>query len=158
MPDGDEVLRVLADADVDLVVVNDRRGDEVVARALAAELVKGVFRIAIELPKKLAIGVERVNPAVAAGKDDLRLSLPDRVGRIGPLSVLNELAAIDKLLDECLLIALLGRLGKLDGGVVVLPEHFAVALVDLDEARRFRRRDIDVAFIDAVGGHDPKIV
>src|SRR5262245_9595259 len=121
MPDGDEMLRVLTNADVDFFVVNDRRGDEIVARALAAQLVERVLRVAIELPKELAIGVERVNPAVAAGENHLGLAINHGVRRVGPLSVLDKLAAIDEVLDKRFLIALLRRLGKLDGSVVVLP-------------------------------------
>ena len=41
MADAFLVLRVLADADVELVVVDDRRRDEVAARPLAAEPVHG---------------------------------------------------------------------------------------------------------------------
>ena len=74
--DAGRVLGVLADADVDLVVVDDRRADEVVAGAGAAELVDGVLGVAVELPDQLAgLGAEAVEPAVAAGEDDL----PDAV-------------------------------------------------------------------------------
>ena len=38
-------------ADVNAIVVDDRGGDEVVARAFSAKLVLGVLRIAVESPK-----------------------------------------------------------------------------------------------------------
>ena len=70
--DAGGVLRVLPDADVDLVVVDDRRADEVVAVAGAAEFVDRVLRVAVELPDQFAgLRVEAVEPAVAAGEDDL---------------------------------------------------------------------------------------
>ena len=41
--------------------------------------------------------IEGVDPAVAAGEDDLRLAVDHAVGGIGPLAVLDQLAAIDEL-------------------------------------------------------------
>ena len=59
MADALAVLGVLAGADVDLLFVDDRRADEVAARALAAELVLRVLRIGVELPEHLAgVGLE----------------------------------------------------------------------------------------------------
>src|SRR3954468_10635188 len=78
--DAGLVLGILADADVDAVLVDDRGGDEVVARAAAGQLVLGVLGVAVELPDQLAAaGVERIDPAVAAGEDDLRLARYDGV-------------------------------------------------------------------------------
>src|SRR5262245_6756373 len=145
MADADQMFRILADADVDLVVVNGRRGDEIVACALAPQLVEGVFRIAVELPQQLAVGIERIDPAVAAREDDLRLALDDSVSRVRPLPVLDQLAAVDKLLDASFRVAALADLRELDGRIVVLPEDLAIALVHLDEARRPRRRHVDMS-------------
>ena len=80
------------------------RGDEVAAVAVAAQLVLRILGIAVELPEQLVgRGVERIEPAVAAGEDDLRLAVDDAVGGIGPLAVLDQLAAIDEALEEVLL-------------------------------------------------------
>src|SRR5262249_17478838 len=102
MADTELVLGVLAGADVDAVLVDDRRGDEVAARAFAQQLVLGVLGIAVELPQELAGGIEGVDPAIAAGKNDLGLAIDDGIGRVGPLAVLDQLAAIDQRLEEVL--------------------------------------------------------
>ena len=74
--------------------------------------------IAVELPDQLAgRRLEAVEPAVAAGEDDLRLAVDLGVGRVGPL-------AFDDLV----------------AGQVVLPGELAGLLVDGDEARRLGRR------------------
>ena len=81
------VLGVLADGDVDQAVVNHRRADEVVAGALAHELELGVLRIgsnfhsSLALAVVVALGVEAVEPAVAAAEDHLRLAVDLGVGR-----------------------------------------------------------------------------
>src|SRR5262245_13623521 len=101
MTDAQLVLRILPRADVDAVLVNNRRGDEIAAFPFASQLVFRLLGIAVELPQELAVlGIERVDPAIAAGKDDLRLVVDDGVGGIGPLTVLDEHAAIDEALEE----------------------------------------------------------
>lgn len=143
MPDARLVLGVLTDADVDTPLVDDGRGDEVAARALAGQLVLGVLGIAIELPDQLAVGVVRVDPAVAAGEDDLFLTAGLAVGRIRPLAVLNQFAAVDQALQERLLgvvaAFLFADAQQAGGRSVVLPENLAGAFVDLDEAGGLRR-------------------
>src|SRR5262245_23597004 len=114
MSDAKLVFRILADADVDLVVLDDRRGDEVITRSLAPALIEGVLRIAIELPDDLAgVGLKRIEPAVAAGEDRLRLAVDDREGRVGPLTVLQQLAAVHEPFEERLFVTLLRRAQQL---------------------------------------------
>src|SRR5574341_1268659 len=73
MADAFAVLRILAEADVDFVVVNYRRGDEITFGAGAAELVNRIGRIAIEFPNQFArLRLERIKNAVAAGENHLR--------------------------------------------------------------------------------------
>src|SRR5262249_43094256 len=48
------MLRVLTHADINLVVVDDRRSDEVAAGSLATQLVHRRLGIAIELPNEFA--------------------------------------------------------------------------------------------------------
>src|SRR5262249_28383986 len=66
------MLRVLAGTDDDLVADNYRRGDEVALGAATAELILGILGIGVEFPDELAgLRLEGIEPAVAAGKDDL---------------------------------------------------------------------------------------
>src|SRR5207249_5938768 len=95
MPDAFLVLRVLADADIELVFPDDRSGQEVTARAGAAELVDRFARIAEEPPNDVAgFRLEAVQIAVAAGKDDLRLAGRIGINRIGPLTMHDLFAGI----------------------------------------------------------------
>ena len=62
------VLRVLAVANEDSVLENDRRGNQLVSRLRPFR----VFRIGIELPELLAReGLVAADPAVPLGADDL---------------------------------------------------------------------------------------
>ena len=74
------VFGILADPEVELVVVEDRRRDHVVPGARSAEFPDRVLRVQIELPQQGAgrrfVGVE---PAVAAREGDLRLAVDDAV-------------------------------------------------------------------------------
>ena len=76
--DAFAVLGILAGAEVDLVVVDDRRADDVVPRAAAAEFQNRVLGVGVELPQQLRlavlalVGLEAVEPAVAAAEDHLR--------------------------------------------------------------------------------------
>src|SRR5262245_29218373 len=109
-------FRVLTHSDVDLVLINHRRGDDVVFRSAAAFLKIGGLGIAIELPDRLArLGFEAAKPAVAASKHDLALAVDHGISRVGPLSE-HDLAA----------------------GRVVLPGDLAGLLVDGDETGRVR--------------------
>ena len=113
------MLRVLADADVNLSILNDRCRNEVASGAFAAKLVFGSLGIAVEFPENLAgLGFEAAKPAVAAGKDDLLDAADFGKGRVGPLTV-HDLVA----------------------GRVVLPDHFAGFLVQGNETRRIRGRE-----------------
>src|SRR5262245_13043863 len=131
MADVRAVLRVLAGADVELVVVDDGGGDEVVLVAAAARLERRRLRVAVKLPQQLAtLRLEAVKPAIAAGEDRLALALDHRVGGTGPLPIHDVLAR-----------------------GAVLPLHLAGLLVDCDEARGLRSGQLVVA-IDAVAGDD----
>ena len=92
------MLGILADADVDLVVVDHRRGDEVVARALAAECIVGRPWGCNRTPDYPCRWPDRTSePAVAAWEDDLRLAVDDGIGRAGPLAVHQHFALVDEL-------------------------------------------------------------
>ena len=122
------MLGVLAVGDVDDVLVDDRRADDLVARLRPDR----VLRVEIELPELLAgLGLVAADPAVALADDDLHrvADLADRGRR--PLSVQDLLA---------------------DG--VVFPDQLAGRLVDGDDRRRLRRRHVDVALVLAVRGAD----
>src|SRR5262249_39861794 len=81
----------LANADIDLVVVDDRCRDDVVGRALRLALRS--FGIAIELPDRLSrLRLECAQPAVAAAKNDLWLPIHDGISGVGPLAE-NDLVA-----------------------------------------------------------------
>ena len=130
------VLGVLADGDVHHSFVDHRRGDDVVARAAAAEKhPDGVFGVGVELPQQLrsavsiAGRVKAVDPAVAAGEDRLRLAPEHRIGRARPLPVQDVLA----------------RRG-------VGPQQLAGVLVEGDEARGVGRGQVDVRLIEPVRG------
>src|SRR5882724_7234760 len=106
MADAGLVLGIVPNADVDTVLVDDRSGNEVVARTLAAELVLGILRVAVKLPEQLAgVRVEGPNPAVATREDDLLLAGDDGVGGVGPLAVLQQLGPVDEVLEEVALLA-----------------------------------------------------
>src|SRR5262249_53736117 len=129
VPNAFVMLRVLARADVDAILVHDRRGDEVAALALAAECVpRGLLWVAVELPELLAcLRLERVQPAVAAGENDLRHAADLGIARVRPLAMHDVLARR-----------------------IVLPQQPARALVQGDKAWRLRRGDVDVPLVDAV--------
>ena len=141
MPTPFAVLRVLAGAEIDLVVVDDGRADDVVPRAAAAQLQDRVLGVDVELPEQLGlavlalVGLEAVDPAVAAAEDHLRHAADDRDRGAGPLAVQDVLA-----------------------GRVVGPIDLARVLVHRDEARRFRGGNHDVRLIHAVAGVDEQDV
>ena len=130
------MLRILANADVDDVVVEDRRRDDVVAGALAAELPHRLLRVRIEGPDQLAgVRRERVDHALTARNDELFASAGDTGCRVGPGPVEDLLARVS-----------------------ALPHQFARVLVQGDEARPERRRDVDVTFVDALArGRDDDV-
>ena len=129
--DAFPVLGILPDADVDPIVVDHRSGDEIVARAHAAERPLGVFRIAVEPPELFAgLGLERIEDAVTAREDHLRNPADNTVGRVRP-----------------------GAVEDLRARSGAFPNQLAGVLVDRDEARRQRRRDGDVPFVDSVAGN-----
>src|SRR5215831_189950 len=93
------VLGVLADGNVNPVLVKHRRGVDL-ARALRGRVLEllAVGRIAIILPDRLKeavvalfyrFGIEGVTPAIAAPKQDLLLSIDFRERRRAPLSMEN---------------------------------------------------------------------
>src|SRR4026207_1437903 len=132
MSDAVKVFRILSRADVNLLVVYDRRADEVAARPLAAELVLAVLRVRVELPDQAAgLGFQSVEPTVAAREDDLALTLDDGVRRGGPLAVHDGLA-----------------------GQVAFPDEFARVLVQANEARRLGEWNVDVILIHAIRSDD----
>ncbi len=123
------VLGILADAEKDVVVVNDGRGDDVAARAAAAEHVFGVFGVEVVLPEQLALErLEGVAPAVAAGEDHLRRAADFSEAGARPLAVQRVLA-----------------------GVLARPDDFAGVAVHGDECGRVRRGQIQVPLVDPVG-------
>jgi len=80
--DTGTVFGILADTDVDVVVIDHGSGDQVVARAVAAQFPFGILRIAVEFPDQCArIGIETVDPAVAPGENDLGFPAHHAVGR-----------------------------------------------------------------------------
>ena len=87
MADAFAMFGVLANGNKDFVIVDDRRGDDIVAVA-AALLPFGFLKVTVELPDQLA-GLRRkaAEPAIAAGEDDLRLAKDFTVSRRGPLAV-----------------------------------------------------------------------
>src|SRR6185295_9823608 len=89
----------LANANVDAVVVNDRRCGEIAAFA-PGDGEFSAFGVRIELPNQVAPRREGVEPAIAAGEDDLRLAVDDGGRRVRPLAVVDEFAAIDELLED----------------------------------------------------------
>src|SRR5688572_30805436 len=114
------MLRVLTNGDVDFVLVYDRRGDDLVPRPSPAKDVFGRLGIAVELPNVFAgLWLHRVEPAIAARKDHLRLAADSDGGRVRPLAVQNLLARR-----------------------VVLPGDFAGFLIHANEARRLRGRNV----------------
>src|SRR5437762_6719099 len=135
MADARTVLRTLTDADVDLVVVNHWRGDEITARAAAAWFPKGVLRVAIELPNRLAgLRLEGPQPAVSAREDHLAFAVDLGVGRVRPLPFHDLLARR-----------------------IVLPLDGAGLLVEGDEAGRFRFGQLVFLVTAVVGGDEHEI-
>ncbi len=132
VPHSLAVLRVLAHPDVDLVIEDDRARDDVVLGAAAAQGVDRTLGVGVELPEeRTRLGLEAVDPAVAASEHHLRPALGHPEGRVRPV-------AVDDLLAR----------------EVALPDQLARVLVQGDEARGLWRRDVDVALVDAVaGGH-----
>ena len=128
------VLGILAHGDVHPVLVNHRRGDQLVPRAPAAELVDRALGIALEAtraPCRRAYRLVGVQPAVAAGKDHLLHAADHADRRAGPLAVEDLVARPD-----------------------LVPHDLARLLVHGDEAGCVGRGDDDVAFVDAVAGDD----
>ena len=124
------VLGVLAHADVDAVVEDHRRGDDVVLGTAGTQGVHAALGVGVELPEQLAaLGLEGIDPAVAAAEHDLGPALHDPVGRVRPVAVDDVLA-----------------------GKVALPDELARVLVEGDEARGPRRWDVHVALVHAVRG------
>src|SRR4029079_11178504 len=124
------VLGVLAHAHVDLVLPDHRGGDDLVGGAAAAQDVLGARWVGVELPDQVAgLGLERVDPSVAAGEDDLGTALDHRVGRVRP-----------------------GAVEDLRAGQLVLPDELPGGGVQGDEAGRVGRGDADVALVHAVAG------
>src|SRR5207247_915670 len=114
--------------DVDLVVEDNRSADQLVARLRPY----GVLRIAIELPELLSRRrVIASHPAVALAVNHLNhvTDLADRRRR--PLAMQDAISH-----------------------GVVFPNLLASFLVDRNEGRSFRRRNIDVALILTVRGAD----
>src|SRR5262249_28073161 len=106
------VLRILADADVEPVLMDDRGRQEIAARAGAAEPIDRFLGVAIEFPDQLAgLRLEGIQPTVAAREDDLRRTCYLRVDGVRPLPVHDLLA-----------------------GSAALPGHFARLLVQGKEA------------------------
>src|SRR5688572_11841855 len=88
MADALIVFRILADADIHLVVVDHRGREEVILRPLGAQNVYGRLGVAIKLPDNTAVlGIETVHPAVAARKDHLRFAVGLSPHGVGPLAV-----------------------------------------------------------------------
>ena len=86
MPDAFAMLGILADGDVDQAVVDHRRGDDVVARAAAAEVhfeslgLESNFHSSFGVAVAVALRIETVDPAVAAGEDHLRHAAQHGIG------------------------------------------------------------------------------
>src|SRR5712692_2134207 len=132
MADAFFMLRVLADANIELIFPDSGGGQEVAARAGAAELIDRLARIAKELPNNFArLRLQTVQVTVAAGKDHLRLAGGVRVHGVRPLAVHDLLA-----------------------GIILLPSQLARLLVERDKTWGIRRRNVDVAFVDTVARDD----
>ena len=120
------VLGVLSVGDIDDVLDDHGRRDQLVPRSRP----HGVLRVGVELPQFLAgLGFVASHPAVALRRDDLQdaADLSDRW--CGPLPVQ------DPVLDR-----------------VVFPDQLAGLLVERDDGRRARRRNVHVALVLAVRG------
>ena len=125
------MLGVLTHPDVDLVVVNDGGRQDVVAGPAPAQYPVCILGVAVELPDQLTgLGVERIDPAIAAREDDLASPVDHGIRRIRPAPV-KQLLANDR----------------------AFPDQLSRILVQRDEVRRKRRRDVHVSFVDAVAGH-----
>ena len=127
-------VRLLADADVELAVRHDRRGDDVVARSPpAAGLNSDFLGLQSNFQSSFArLRLEAVQPAVAAGEDHFLDAVDLGRGRVAPLPVHDVRA-----------------------GQIALPGDLAALLVDGQEARGVRRcASLPVFDVHAVGGHD----
>src|SRR5438128_2421608 len=114
MADAFFVLRVLAHADIELILPDDGRGQEVAARPGAAQLVNGLSGVAEKLPDDVTrFRIQTVQIAVAARKNDLWFAAGIGVDGVGPLAVHNSL-----------------------GRIVLFPRQFSGLLVDGNETRR----------------------
>ena len=80
---GFTVFRILADTDIDLVVVDHRSGNDVVLGTCPSQLPLGPLGVAVELPDQLpGFRNEGIDPAIAPGEDDLGLAVDNPVGWI----------------------------------------------------------------------------
>ena len=96
MPHALFVLRILADADVELVVMHNRRGNEVVACPLRSQDIEGFLGVAIKLPDEGAgRRLEGVDPTVAAGENNLAFAVHLGIDGARPLAVHQQLALVD---------------------------------------------------------------
>ena len=121
------VLGVLPDGDEHLVVVDHRGGDDIVAVA-ATLFPLGILGVAVELPNQLPrFGLERIEPPVPSGKDDLRLAADYAIGGGSPLPVKDAVARRS-----------------------VFPDELARVAVDRQKTGRPRRGDVDVALVHSV--------
>src|SRR5207245_3099413 len=113
------MLRRLAQADVQLVVIDHRVAEEKAGLAFAARSVRlGILWVAVELPDEVTrLCIQAVKPAVASREDDLHLAVDLGGGRVGPL-------AVD---DLCT-------------GEITLPNDLPGCLVDRKEAGRVWKR------------------
>ena len=124
------MLGILSHPDEHLAVDTDRRGDDVVLRAVTAKFPYRAGGVAVELPDQRARRrFECVDPTVAAGEDGLRLALDQAQSGRRPLPVQD---------------AILNR---------KLPGQRTGILLERDEARCDPRWDVEVPFIDAVATH-----
>src|SRR5262249_22462871 len=160
MADAHLVFRILTDADVYLVVIDNRRGDEVATSAPAAQLVDGILGIAVELPDEFpCLRVEGMQPAIAAGKDDLRLTVHFPKSRTGPLAMHEQQAAIHEVLEADRSFGLaFATLDQVHARRIVAPGYLTRVLVENQETRRFRIGDVDVSLIDAIARDNEELI
>ena len=126
------VFRVLPNADKNLVIVNNGRGNNRIARTAPAQLPHRVFGIAVKFPNQIAgFGIQRINPAIAAGTDHLRLAIDNAISGIGPLPVQDIFT-----------------------GIGFFPHQFPRIEINRKKAGRQRRRNSDMTFIHAIGRDD----
>src|SRR3990172_5903711 len=127
MPDAFAVFRILPVCDIHAIPDDDRRSDQFVTGSRPDR----VLRIRVELPQLRAVEVVASHPPIALRRDDLH-DPPDPADRWRrPLPVQD---------------AVLNR--------VVFPLELTALLRERDDRRSARRRDVDVAFILAIGRAD----